>query len=243
MRRALVPLLLILSLVLLGANLYQWQTARLSPTRVIADRFIEVWALQPDTWVANRFMGISTLQNPMDAWVTLEIINDVKPDVILETGTYRGGSALLWAMFLEHVNRKGRVITIDIKHQAFEARTHKLALERIEFLVGSSTSPEIVEAVGERVKGKRVLAILDSAHSRDHVYEELKTYAPMIPVGSYIVVQDGAVCGHPLDNPPCPGPYEAVEDFLAETDGWVAVREHERHLMTSNPMGYLKRVR
>lgn len=243
MKRLSVPLLLLLAVALAGANLYQWRTARFAPERTIVDRFIRLWALRTNTWYQNTFMGIPTWQNPMDVWVTLEIIWAVKPDVILEAGTFQGGSALLWAMFLEHVNPEGRVITIDITPQAFEARTRKLAMERVDFLVGSSTAPEIVQEVQSRVQGKRVLAILDSAHMRDHVYAELKAYSPMIPIGSYVIVQDGAVCGHPVDSEPCPGPYEAVADFLAETDDFVAVRQHERHLLTSNPMGFLKRVR
>jgi cephalosporin hydroxylase len=242
MKRLSVPLLLLVCLALLGANLYQWRTARFASDQTISDRFIRIWALRDSTWFHNTFMGIPTWQNPMDVWVTLEIIWAVRPDVILEAGTFRGGSALLWAMFLEHVNPEGRVITIDIASQAFEARSRKLAMERVDFLVGSSTAPEIVEEVRRRVQGKRVLAILDSAHERDHVYAELEAYAPMIPIGSYIIVQDGAVCGHPVHSEPCPGPYEAVEDFLAESDDFVAVREHERHILTSNPMGFLKRV-
>ncbi len=237
------PIWLALLLALVTLNVYQWRTAALSPNRVVADRFTTIWAERGDTWFRNRFMGIPTWQNPMDAWVTLEILWDVKPDIVLECGTFKGGSALLWAMFLEHVNPKARVVTIDLQPQAWEARKRKLAIERISFLAGSSTAPEIVEQVYELAKGKRVLAILDSSHTRDHVLAELRAYADLIAVGSYIVVQDGSVCGHPVDAEPCPGPYEAVEDFLAEDDRFVAVREHERHLMTSNTLGYLKRVR
>jgi cephalosporin hydroxylase len=243
MRSALVTILLLLVLVLAGLNVYQWRTAALTPPRTIADRFTTVWAKAPNTWYRNTFMGIPTWQNPMDVWVTLEILWKVKPDVILEAGTFKGGSALMWAMFLEHVVPDGRVVTIDLKPQSFEAKARPLARERIDFLYGSSTAPEIVEKVREMTTGKRVLAILDSLHTRDHVYNELRAYADLIPVGSYIIVQDGAVCGHPVDADPCPGPYEAVEDFLAADDRFVAVREHERHMMTSNPMGFLKRVR
>lgn len=234
----------LVALLLAGANVYQWQTAAWSSDRTIADRFTYVWANQPDTWYQNTFMGIQTWQNPLDVWVTLEIIWDVKPDAILETGTFKGGSALLWAMFLEHANPNGRVVTIDLHPQAFDARRRKLAIERIDFHYGSSTDEEIVGKVYEQLEGQKVLAILDSWHAKDHVLGELRAFADLIPVGSYIIVQDGAVCGHPLDDAePCPGPYEAVEAFLAEDDRYVPIREHERHLMTANPMGFLKRVK
>lgn len=237
------PLALVAILALLGANVYQWRTAAWSPDRVIADRFTEVWSTRPDTWFQNTFMGIQTWQNPFDVWVTFEIIWDVKPDAILETGTFKGGSALLWAMFLEHVNPDGRVVTIDLQPQAFDARRRKLAIERVDFHYGSSTDPEIVQKVYAQLAGKRVLAVLDSLHERNHVLAELEAYADLIPVGSYIIVQDGAVCGHPLDAEPCPGPYEAVEAFLAKDDRFEPVREHERHLMTANPKGFLRRMR
>ncbi|MGH0033393.1 MAG: CmcI family methyltransferase [Myxococcota bacterium] len=243
MKSAATIVLLILVLILAGLNVHQWRTAAFTPDPAIAARFLTVWANQPDTWFKNRFMGIPTWQNPMDVWETLEILWQVKPDVVLEAGTFKGGSALLWAMFLEHIDPDTRVITIDLRPQSHEAKMRPLARERVDFLYGSSTAPEIVEEVRKRVEGKRVLAILDSAHTRDHVYNELKAYADMIEVGSYIIVQDGAVCGHPVDAEPCPGPYEAVEDFLAEDDRFQAIREHERHLISSNTMGYLKRVR
>lgn len=237
------PLLILLVVALLGMNLYQWRTASFTPDQAITDRFAHVWGNSTDTWYRNHFMGIQTWQNPMDVWVTLEIMWHVKPDVVLETGTLKGGSALLWAMFMQHANPKSRVITIDLQPQAWDARTRKLALERIDFLYGSSTAPEIVADVKERVKGKRVMAIFDSSHERDHVYNELKAYADLIAVGSYIVVQDSVVCGHPIMAEPCPGPYEAIEAFLAEDDRFIAVREHERLLVTANPMGFLKRIR
>lgn len=236
-------LLGLLAVLLLGANVYQYRTAAWSPDRTIADRYTILWGNSQNTWFKNHFMGIPTWQNPMDAWVTLEIIWDVKPDLILEAGTFKGGSALLWAMFLEHVNPEGRILTIDLQPQAWDARARPLAIERVDFLYGSSTAPEIVEQVYAQAEGKRVLAILDSNHSRDHVYAELKAYADLIPVGSYVIVQDGAVCGNPIDAEPCPGPFEAAVDFLAEDDRFVAVREHERHMMTSNPMGFLRRVK
>lgn len=243
MSRPAVPILLLLVVGLAALNLYQYRTASLAPDEAIAERFTEVWATSQDTWYRNTFMGVQTLQNPFDVWVTLEILWDVKPDLLLETGTYQGGSALLWAMFLEQANPKARVLTVDVKSVAQAARRHPLAMRKVDFLIGSSTAPEIVAEVKERAEGKRVLAILDSLHHGDHVYEELKAYADVVSVGSYIIVQDGAVCGHPVDAPPCPGPYEAVERFLAEDERYVAVRDHERHMMTANPMGYLKRVR
>jgi cephalosporin hydroxylase len=231
--------------VFAGLNLWQWgrpSFVALSD-RELTDRFTVLWGHDDDTWRENTFLGIRTLQNPLDVWVTFEIIHKVKPDVIVETGTHYGGSAALWAMFLEHVNPEGRVITIDIQNKSAEARELPISRRRVDYLIGSSTDPEVLEEVRRRVAGKRVLVILDSMHTMDHVLDELRTYAPMVPQGSYIVVQDTAMNGHPTAPGYGPGPYEAVEAFLAETGDFVADRSQERLMMTNNPMGFLRRVR
>ena len=231
--------------VFAGLNFWQWQrspSVELSD-REITDRFTVIWGHSDETWRKNSFLGIRTLQNPLDVWVTFEIIHRVKPDVIVETGTLQGGSAALWAMFLEHVNPEGRVITIDIENESAEARELPISRRCVDYLIGSSTDPEIVEEVRRRVAGKRVLVILDSAHYMDHVLDELQAYAPMVSQGSYIVVQDTAMNGHPTAPDYGPGPYEAVEAFLAETGDFVADHSRERLMMTNNPMGFLKRVR
>jgi cephalosporin hydroxylase len=181
----------------------------------------------------SRFLGVRTLQNPMDAWVIQEIITEVAPDYIVETGTYQGGSAALWALILENVNPDGRVITIDIEDQRDPAAVAlAISQRRVDFLVGSSTAPEIVAEVERRVRGGRVLVILDSLHSKEHVADELAAYAPLVPVGSYVIVQDTPV-----------GPIHAIDEFLAANDTFVADRERERFLLTNTQRGYLRRAR
>lgn len=181
----------------------------------------------------SHFLGIPTAQNPTDAWIVQEIISEVEPDLIVEAGTYRGGSAVLWAMLLEHVNPEGRVVTIDIEDQRVpRAKELPISRERVEFLLGSSTDPEIVAEVHRRAQGKRVLVILDSLHTAEHVAAELEAYAPLVPVGSYVIVQDTPV-----------GPIHAIEPFLAAHPGWQIDRERERFFLTNTVNGYLHRVR
>ncbi len=181
----------------------------------------------------NTFMGVSTLQNPTDLWILMEIMYEMKPDLIVEAGTFRGGSAGLWAMILEQINPDGRVITIDI-----DDRRDKRAIDwpisnrKVDFLLGSSTDPAIVADVHRRAKGKRVMVILDSLHSKEHVANELKAYSPLVPVGGYIVVQDTRV-----------GPLQAIDEFLAANHSFVADRAKERYSDTNTVRGYLKRVR
>jgi len=181
----------------------------------------------------NTFMGVSTLQNPTDLWILMEIMYEMKPDLIVEAGTFHGGSAGLWAILLEHMNPDGRVITIDI-----DDRRDKRAIDwpisnrKVDFLLGSSTDPAIVADVHRRAKGKRVMVILDSLHSKEHVANELNAYSPLIPVGGYIVVQDTKA-----------GPLQAIDEFLAANRSFVADRAKERYSDTNTVRGYLKRVR
>ena len=182
----------------------------------------------------NRFLGVSTLQSPSDAWMMMEIMYDVKPDLIIEAGTFHGGSANLWAIILEHINPDGRVITIDIEDQRESAaKQAPIAKRKVDFLLGSSTDPKIVEEVYRLAEGKkRVLVMLDSLHSKEHVAAEIEAYAPLVNVGSYIVVQDTMV-----------GPKAAIDEFLAGTDTFVADRKRERYADTGSVRGYLQRVK
>jgi cephalosporin hydroxylase len=194
---------------------------------------IKMQSLMADPVFQNRFLGILTLQTPSDAWIILEIMYEVKPDLIVEAGTFHGGSAALWAIMLEHINPRGRVLTIDIEDQR-EPRAKKLPISkrRVVFLLGSSTDPEIVREVRRRAKGKRVLVLLDSLHSKEHVVAELEAYTPIVPIGSYLIVQDTLV-----------GPARAISDFLANNDQFIADRGRERYKDTNTVNGYLKRVK
>lgn len=181
----------------------------------------------------NRFLGISTLQNPMDAWIVQELITETKPELIVEAGTYHGGSAILWAMIQREVVPEGRVVTIDIEDKREPAaRDHPIARERVDFLLGSSTAPEIVAEVRRRAEGKRVMVLLDSLHTADHVYAELSAYAPLVPVGGYVVVQDTLV-----------GPIGGIRRFLDEHPEFEVDPSRERFILTNTRHGYLRRVR
>lgn len=180
----------------------------------------------------NHFQGVRTWQNPFDVWVTQEIIFEVKPDVIVEAGTFRGGSALMWAMYLQQVTPGGRVITIDIQDKRVPlAKNHRLS-KHVDFLLGGSTDPAIVAEVKRRTAGKRVMFILDSLHTKEHVAGELAAYADLVPVGGYIVVQDTPV-----------GAIHAIHEFVENNDDWVVDKGRERLLFTVNVDGFLKRVR
>jgi cephalosporin hydroxylase len=207
--------------------------------------FHDQWYRDSDTWRKNRFLGIETQQNPMDVWITLEILAEIKPDYMIECGAWKGGSAALWATVLEQVNPDARVISIDIKDRMSEARQIPIVQRRVEFIVSSSTDPALVARIAERVRGKRVVVLLDSDHTKAHVLAELRLYAPLVPVGSYLIVQDSNVNGHPTMPGYFPGggPFEAIEEFLKDNDEFRPDKNRERLRFTFSPNGYLERVK
>jgi cephalosporin hydroxylase len=189
------------------------------------------------TWWNTRFLGAAILKCPLDLWVYQEIIHELRPDVIIETGTAFGGSALYMASICDLIG-KGRVITIDITPQ--EKRPKH---ERITYLTGSSVASEMVERVRDAIGHEdTVMVILDSDHSRRHVLEEMRLYAPLITKGSYLIVEDTNVYGHPVRRSHGPGPMEAVESFLKESEQFAIDDTREKFYLTFNPRGYLKKL-
>lgn len=188
------------------------------------------------TWKQTFWLGHTVRKCALDLWVYQEILVETRPDLIVETGTYMGGSALYLATICD-VLGKGKVVTVDITARAGRPR-HR----RITYLQGSSVEPPVVARVRSRAKrAKRVMVILDSDHSRDHVLRELELYAPLVTPGCYLVVEDTNVNGHPVLPDHGPGPMEAVTGFLEATDRFEVDRSREKLLLTFNPSGYLRR--
>ncbi len=240
--RHLYTVLMAVGVGLVALGVLRWVGGGATSDEEVIARFVELWNERLGIHEQSRWLGIETLQNPLDVWVTQEIIHEVKPDVIVETGTWRGGSAVLWAMVLQEVNPEGRILTVDLDDHVEEARELPIWQRKVDQLVGSSTDPAIVEAVREGVEGKRTLFILDSLHTRDHVLAELRAYAPLVSVGSYVIVQDTGVW-QPIRGREGGWASDAVAEFVAEDDRFVVDAEKERFLITNNPTGFLQRVR
>jgi len=188
------------------------------------------------TWKDTRWRGVRAQKCPLDLWVYQEILHEVQPDFIVETGTAEGGSALFLASMLDLLGR-GEVITIDVLERPDYPRH-----PRITYLPGSSIDPTIVGHVSDLVGDEdKVVVILDSDHTKDHVLAEMKAYGPLVTKGSYLIVEDTNINGHPVLPDFGPGPWEAVEEFLQGSDQFQVDRSREKLLMTFNPMGYLRR--
>ena len=191
---------------------------------------------RPKIWNNTYWLGVSVGKCPFDLWIYQEIINDIRPDVIIESGTGLGGSTLFFASCCDLVDN-GRIISIDIDDQSSKPRH-----ERITYLRGSSVSEEIINRVQQSLSDKdKVLVDLDSDHSKQHVLKELNTYCRYVTVGSYIIVEDTIVGGHPVKAGHYPGPMEAVKEFIRTNPSFTIDKSKEKFLLTFNPNGYLKK--
>ena len=199
------------------------------------------------------WMGRPVIQFPQDMIAGQEIVWSVKPDLIVETGIGRGGSLIYYASLLQLLGGNGRVLGIDIdirEHNRVEIEKHPM-FERIDMIQGSSTDPRIAaqaRAAAETVGA--VLVVLDSNHTHEHVFEELKLYAPLVTKGSYLIVYDTIIEDLPEDyfpdRPWGPGnnPRTAVNAYLKTTDRFEVDHLIDAKLqITVGRGGYLKCVK
>ena len=189
------------------------------------------------TWADTFWLGHRALKCPLDMWLYQEIVFQSRPDLIIETGTAFGGSALFLATVCETLGR-GRVLTIDV------APERGLPVHpRIDYLAGSSTSTAVLRRVEDLVReSAKVMVILDSDHHKEHVLRELELYSRFVSDGAYLIVEDTNLNGHPVQPGHGPGPAEAVKDFLARHPEFAPDRSKEKFLLSFNPGGYLKRA-
>ncbi|HEY6211845.1 MAG TPA: CmcI family methyltransferase [Vicinamibacterales bacterium] len=200
--------------------------------------FFSALVLRTENFTTVRWLGKPILQNTLDLWTIQETIFDLKPALIVETGTNRGGSSYFYAQLFDLMGTGGRIVTIDI------ARQHDLSHPRITYLIGDSTSPPIVEGVGELARscGGPILVILDSDHSEAHVARELEAYAGLVTPGSYVLVQDGSIDTLGYFKSSRPGPLPAIDAFLARHPEFAIDRAKcDRFLITHHPNGWLRR--
>jgi cephalosporin hydroxylase len=212
-----------------------------SGTHQIVDAFHELYYNGPPgegrIYERTYWMGVPCLKCPLDLWVYQEILHEVRPDLVIETGTHMGGSALFLAHMMDLLG-KGKVLTIDVT--AADRPRHA----RIQYVQGSSADAELVDALlCDRPAGEVRMVILDSNHSKAHVERELALLAPYVTPGSYLIVEDTNINGHPTCAGFGPGPFEALEEFLRERRDFARDRSREKFLMTFNPTGFVRRTR
>ena len=204
------------------------------------------------------WLGRPIIQYPQDIVAMQELIWQVQPDLIVETGIAHGGSLVFLASMLELNAACGGPAGAEVLGVDIDIRAHNRAaieahpmFKRITLLQGSSVAPDVVEAVRAKARGKqRVLISLDSNHTHEHVLAELRAYAPMTSVGSYCIVFDTVVEDMPAemfpDRPWGPGdnPKTAVWEYLKQHPEFQIDQGVDHKLLISmSPSGYLKRLR
>lgn len=196
------------------------------------------------------WMGRPIIQFPQDILAMQELIWNVQPELIIETGIAHGGSLIFYASMLELLNCNGHVIGIDIEirpHNRSAIENHPMS-KRITMFEGSSVDQQIAEKTAEFAQGKKpILVVLDSNHTHEHVLRELQLYSPLVTRGSYLVVFDTIVEDMPDDFfPDRPwgvgnNPKTAVREFLMGNTRFEIDPEWEKRLLiTVAPGGFLK---
>lgn len=199
------------------------------------------------------WLGRPIIQFPQDIIALQEIIWRTKPDMIIETGIAHGGSIIFYASMLELLGNSGQVVGIDIdirKHNRVEIEKHPMS-KRITMIEGSSISDEVKNRVYEIAKDyKKIMVILDSNHTHEHVSIELKLYSPLVSKDMYLCVFDTIVEDMPdamFSNRPWGkgnNPRTAVWEFLKKNDEFEIDKTIENKLLiTVAPDGYLKRIK
>jgi len=215
------------------------------------------WMLLADKYKYTynfTWMGRPIIKYPQDIVIMQELIWDVKPDLIIETGIAHGGSIIFSSSMMELLGNGGKVIAVDIdirKHNRDEIEKHPM-MKNITMLEGSSVDEKIVQQIADYAKNfKKVMVVLDSNHSHEHVYRELELYTPLVSLDSYILLPDtfveffpkGYVTNRPWDVGN--NPYTAMEAYLKTTDQFVKDESITNKLLITEAFGggYLKRVK
>ena len=189
-----------------------WSAAPVAP--LVTEAFHH-WFYDSMVWDTLTWAGVKSLKSPMDLWNYQEIIFALQPSLVVEFGTRFGGGTLFFASVLRQMGGTRRLLTVDIDQGTIDPRV--AADPNVEVMISSSTSPEVaarIQALRQEFPGP-VFAILDSDHRRDHVFAELMLMRPLLKTGDYLIVEDTNINGHPVLPRFGPGPWEALQDYVA----------------------------
>ena len=202
------------------------------------------------------WLGLPIIQYPQDVVAMQELVWSLKPDLIIETGIARGGSAIFYSSLLELNALCGgpadaRVVAVDVDirpHNRAAIESHPFA-RRLTMIQGSSIDEAIIAQVRRHASSRsRILVCLDSNHTHDHVLAELRAYAPLVTPGSYCVVFDTLINNLPpaaIGNRPWTqdaNPLTALQAYMAEVDDFeIDAARHGKLQITVASHGYLRR--
>ncbi len=203
----------------------------------VKNLFFRMLVYKTDNFGSVKWLGYPIWQNVQDLWTIQETIVEIKPELLIECGTNKGGSSRFYAHLMDMLGQ-GSIITVDVQ------KMHNLSHPRITYLIGSSVAPKILDVVKQKVAACKgpIMVILDSDHSEQHVAKELEAYTPFVTRGSYCLVQDGVIDTLSTFGGARPGPLPAIESFMRQTKDFEVDEERcSRFLITHHPKGWLKR--
>jgi cephalosporin hydroxylase len=185
----------------------------------------------------TKYLDYTILKTPFD-WIVLgDIIQDTKPEIIIEIGCYDGGSTLWMANLLDDMDIPCKIIGVDILDRPTQDKQ-----PRIDWVIVDCLDPETLKKIDSLVANKRGMVIEDSDHKYHITKEILNQYQKYVAEGCYFLVEDTIV--EFLNVPPFPGPLQAVKEFIeANNETFVIDRSREKYIMTHNPMGHLLRIK
>lgn len=197
------------------------------------------WYYETAVWKRVTFLGIPCQKSVLDLWNYQELLFERQPSLVVELGTYRGGSALFFAQVLRGFYQRARVLTVD------RVRRCKLVDPNIELLISETTHPRVVQRIGElreELPGP-LFVILDSDHHQEHVLAEMLSLREVLVARDYLVVEDGNINGHPVLPNYGPGPLEAIAEYEQQypNDYWHDRKRENKFGFTFAPNGFLVR--
>jgi len=205
----------------------------------IIKRFVKLYYdMSKQTWGVTKWRGVYVTKAVTDLWVYQELIYEIKPDLIIETGTLFGGSAYYMHNICRLMELPTRIITIDVDAVSIHKEVRDLIDRNVglSFFHGSSIGDEAIAYVKAHIasyKPKRVMVVLDSLHTVDHVKKELELYATFVTVGSALIIEDTY---------PCIELVPMISDWMLDNPSFKRNYVCEKFMLTFNRDGYLEKV-
>lgn len=210
----------------------------------LAKRYYHLWYYNTGVWQQTTWMNVQTYKSPMDMWNYQEILVSLQPSVVIEFGTWHGGSALFFSSVMRQIGRPYVVVSVDITATRISEKTK--SDPNIRLLTTSSVSPEAqqsIKTLRQNYPGP-AFAILDSDHSKQHVLAEMVSLRDILVTGDYLIVEDSNVNGHPVWKSFGPGPYEAIEEYFRTfpNDYQHDLVKERKFGFSLAPNGFLRRL-